>query len=67
MDWALRQIAAMNESEKDFQEDTVASIKVAHDACRAKLNNLIQLKISPQNTDGSLLSDEQYRSQKSAI
>ncbi|OGG24037.1 hypothetical protein A3A79_02470 [Candidatus Gottesmanbacteria bacterium RIFCSPLOWO2_01_FULL_43_11b] len=67
MDWALRQIAAMNESEKDFQEDTVASIKGAHDACRAKLNNLIQLKISPQNTDGSLLSDEQYRSQKSAI
>lgn len=67
MDWALRQIAAMNESEKDFREDTIVSIKTAHDACRAKLDNLIQLKISPQNNDGSMLSDEQYRSQKSTI
>lgn len=67
MDWALRQIATMNESEKDFQEDTVVSIKQAHDVCRTKLNNLIQLKISPQNSDGSLLSDEQYKHQKSTI
>ncbi len=67
MDWALRQIVSMNESELDFQEDTVASIKQAHDECRAKLNNLIQLKISPANSDGSLLTDEQYKSQKSAI
>ncbi|MEW6586963.1 MAG: recombinase family protein, partial [Nitrospirota bacterium] len=67
MDWALRQIAAMNDAEKDFQEDAVDSIKRAHDECRAKLQNLIQLKISPSNSDGSLLSDDQYRSQKSAI
>lgn len=67
MDWALRQIAKMNEGEREFREKTVVSVRNAHDDCRLKLDNLIQLKISPNNVDGSLLSEEQYKSQKVAL
>ena len=36
-------------------------------ACHARLDGLLQLKISPGNADGSLLSDEEYRRQKERI
>ena len=64
VEWAIKQLESMNEGEKKFREDTVASIKNAHDQARARLDNLIRLKISPGNTDGSMLTDEQFKSQK---
>jgi len=67
MDWAIRQIHKMNEENKNFEEDTFEGIKRAHNDCRIKLNNLLQLKISPSNADGSMLSDEQYKAQKGAL
>ena len=67
MDWAVRQIHLDVDSEKDFREDKIESIKRAHDECRQKLDNLLQLKISPLNNDGSMLSDEQFKAQKHAL
>lgn len=67
MDWAIKQIHADVESEKNFREDKVKSIQKAHAQCRKKLDNLLQLKISPLNTDGSLISDEQFKAQKQTI
>ncbi|OGH54026.1 MAG: hypothetical protein A3G15_01530 [Candidatus Levybacteria bacterium RIFCSPLOWO2_12_FULL_40_10] len=67
MNWAIKQIRKMNEANKDFEEEAVKGIKKAHDSCRIKLNNLLQLKISPTNADSSLLSDEQYKEQKEAL
>lgn len=67
MDWAIRQIHKMNEANKNFTEDTIEGIKRAHDECRLKLNNLLQLKISPANSDGSLLTDGQYKEQKTKL
>ncbi|MBI3290447.1 recombinase family protein [Candidatus Microgenomates bacterium] len=64
VDWAVRQIIKDNQQERNFREDTITNIKQAHDDCRKKLDNLLQLKISPSNMDGSLLSDEQYKFQK---
>lgn len=67
MDWAIRQIYKMNENEKDFREGTIVGIKRAHDECRAKIDNLLQLKISPSNHDGSLLSDERYKEENTKL
>jgi len=67
MDWAVRQIIKDNKQEKTFQDDTTENIKRGHSDCRIKLNNLLQLKISPANQDGSLLSDEQYKVQKETL
>ncbi|MCL4354237.1 recombinase family protein [Patescibacteria group bacterium] len=67
MEWAIKQINKMNESEKDFREETIESVKKAHDACRMRLDNLLKLKISPENSDGSLLSDEKYKEEHSRL
>lgn len=67
VDWALDQIRILNNQEKDFREDTISSIKRAHDDARAKLDNLLQLKISPMNKDGSLLSDEKFKAEKTTL
>lgn len=67
MDWAIRQIRQDVDSEKDFREDKIKSIERAHEECRLKLDNLLQLKISPLNSDGSLITDEKFKAEKQAL
>lgn len=67
MDWAIRQILKENNEEWNFREDAIKNINRAHNDCRIKLDNLLQLKISPTNKDGSLLSDENYKLQKDTL
>jgi len=37
------------------------------DACQSRLQNLVRLKTSPENSDGRLLSDEEYARQRSDL
>lgn len=67
MDWAFEQIGKMGEKERELGKDKEDAIQRAHDECKKKLQNLLQLKISPTNSDGSLLSDVEYKSQKEAL
>lgn len=67
MEWAVKQILEDNEKEKGFREKSIENIKRSHDQARARLDNLLKLKISPANSDGSLLSDEDYKLQKDTI
>jgi len=67
MDWAIRQINKMNEGEIDFREETIQDIKRAYDDCRIEMDNLLKLKISPTNKDGSLLSDERYKEENGKL
>lgn len=67
MNWAIKQIERMNEEDIKFTENKTRSIKEAHDLAHQKLDNLIQLKISALNTNGNLLSDEQYQKEKTNI
>ena len=67
MDWAIRQIQKMNELNKDFEAETNEGLKRAREDYRIKLDNLLQLKISPSNADSSLLSDEQYKEKKEVL
>jgi len=67
MDWAIRQINDESDNERDFREDKIRSLQKAHGESRQKLDNLLKLKISPLNTDGSLLSDEKFKAEKGLI
>ncbi len=67
MEWAIRQIVEENKKEKDFREGAIENIKHSHDQARIRLDNLLQLKISPENSDGGLLSDSDYKLQKTAL
>lgn len=45
----------------------ISSQRRAYDGCLKKLDNLFQLKISPLNVDGSLLSDGDYARRRSGL
>lgn len=64
LEWAVKQITQMHEEEKSFREDTIEGTKRAHDDCRRRLDNLVALKIAPTNSDGSMLSDEEFKRRK---
>jgi DNA invertase Pin-like site-specific DNA recombinase len=65
--WAIKYLKEENEKETTSREAILNSQRRAYDNCLKKLNNLFQLKISPLNTDGSLLSDEEYAKRKTEL
>jgi len=65
--WAIKYLKEENEKEVNSRENILASQRKAYDSCLKKLDNLFQLKISPLNTDGKLLSDEEYSNQKTEL
>ncbi len=67
MEWAINEINKDSDNARDFREEKINSLKKAHDECRAQLDNLLRLKISPLNVDGSLLSDERFKAQNDPL
>lgn len=65
--WAIKYLKEENEKEVASRESIMSSQRKAYDGCLKKLNNLFQLKISPLNSDGNLLSDEEYARQKAEL
>jgi len=65
--WALEYLKEENEKEASSRELIFASQRKAYDICIKKLDNLFNLKISPSNSDGSLLSDEEYGKEKTEL
>src|SRR3989339_1055520 len=64
---ALDEINTQNDEEVQKRDSIKQHQEIALSKCQAKLDNLIKLKISPQNSDGSLLSDEEFVNQKAEI
>jgi len=62
--WALNQLETTSASEAKNTERALDQLGRQKDLIDRKLENLLQLKISAQNADGSLLSDEEYAAQK---
>lgn len=67
LEWAIEQIQTLGEQDNDFEKETIGATQRAYQECKQKLQNLLQLKISPANSDGSLLSDNDYGAQKQAL
>lgn len=66
-EWAIKYLNELNDKEVEDRNVAVNSLQNAYQNCVKRLDNLVKLKISPQNSDGSLLSDEEFKSQKEAI
>lgn len=65
--WAIKYLKEENEKEITSRETILISQRRAYDSCLKKLDNLFALKISPLNTNGSLLSDEEYAKRKAEL
>ena len=65
--WAVKHLKEENENDASSRESILDSQRKAYANCLKKLDNLFQLKISPLNSSGSLLSDEEYAKQKAEL
>jgi len=66
-DWAIEYLNELNQSEVQDREIIRGNAKVAYDDCVKKLDNLLNLKISPQNVNGSVISDEEYTRRRTVL
>ena len=65
--WIVKHLKEVNEKETLSRKTILYSQRRAYNNCLKKLNNLFQLKISPLNSEGSLLSDQEYAKQKAEL
>ena len=66
-DWAIKYLNELHETESKNNFAVLESLQTAMKDIETKLNNLLELKISPLNGDGSLLNDYDYRQQKDRL
>ncbi len=66
-DWAIKYLNEINDQESEENVSILRSLQSANEDIETRLNNLLKLKISPQNADGGLLSDEDYRKEKERL
>lgn len=65
--WAIKYLNELNDQEIDSRNISLEAQQQNLKKCITSLDNLLKLKISPSNADGSLLSDEEYKTQKGKL
>jgi hypothetical protein len=63
-DWAIKYLHELHEKENTSRNDIIQSQQKAYKECLRRIDNMVKLKTSPGNTDGSLLSDDEYGRQR---
>jgi site-specific DNA recombinase len=63
----LRLMKELREEQAMLESAVRESQAKAHSDCNKRLENLVRLKTSPENSDGVLLSDEEYSRQRFAL
>ena len=63
-DWAIKYLHEIYDQEVLDRNAAIQNQQKAYQDCLKRIDNLVKLKTSPQNTDGSLLSDEEYGKQR---
>jgi DNA invertase Pin-like site-specific DNA recombinase len=58
--WAIQYLHELTDNERASQKEISDSQQRAYQECLRRIDNLVKLKTSPSNSDGSLLSDEEY-------
>jgi len=66
-DWAIKYLNELTDIETEENVITLKSLQSAKADCETRLNNLLKMKISPQNADGDMLNDEDYKRQKELL
>lgn len=65
--WAIKHLNELNDSEIEDRNVVHGSLTEAYKDCIKRIDNLIKLKISPQNSDGTLFSDDEFKQQKMSL
>jgi len=63
-DWAIKYLRELNESERCNRSEVINAQQRAYQDCLRRVDNLLKLKTSSNNTDGILISDEEYHKQR---
>ena len=66
-EWALKYLNELNDKEVSDRNTSLNSLQAAYSDSVKRLDNLLKLYISPQNSDRSLISESEFRSQKEVI
>jgi len=59
-DWAIKHLHELHAKESAVQITIIETQQKAYQECLARIDSLLNLKTSPGNKDGSLLSDSEY-------
>ena len=63
-EWAVKYLHELHEKESRTRNDVIRTQQKAYQECLRRIDNLVKLKTSPNNADGSLLSDAEYGQQR---
>jgi hypothetical protein len=63
-EWAIEHLNELNDMETNDRELVRKNAQNAYDDCVKQLDNLLKLKISTQNSDGSVISDTEYNGKR---
>lgn len=66
-DWVLKRLRSYYHSSRTVQENIAESLSKSYSDVQTRLTNLLNLKLSPLNANGSLMSDEEYVQQKDLL
>lgn len=66
-DWAIKHLNQLNNKEVGDREIVRNNFKEAYEDCVKKLDNLLKLKISPQNIHGEVIFEEEYVRQRKEL
>jgi site-specific DNA recombinase len=62
--WAIKYLHELYQQESASRNDILKSQQKAHQECLRRIDNLVKLKTSAHNADGTLLSDVEYGRQR---
>lgn len=65
--WAIKYLNELNDRETETNSASLRLLQESYNRTQSELDNLLKLKISSSNIDGSLLSDEEFRIQKEKL
>jgi site-specific DNA recombinase len=66
-DWAIKYLNELHDTEVSDRTAVLETLQSSYNGVVKRIDNLVSLKISPQNSDGSLLSDEEFKNQKASL
>lgn len=65
--WAISHLNEVAEIEANDRNSIIQSQQKAYDDCIKRIDNLVKLKISSQNSNNELLSDDEFKNQKESL
>ncbi len=67
VDYAFEALEEVKTTDSNVTKDSYEALQAVLEGVNKRINNLVALKISPDNSDGSLLSDQEFGDRKRAL